>query len=235
MSAGRDRWLRIAAGLTGPRDNAPPLSAGLCSRCVETLSVAGTGITVMASAGVHVSMCASDPTVRRLAELEFTLGNGPAVDAYEGGVPVLEVDLVNAPPTRWAAFAGPAVDSGIRAVFAFPLRLGAARLGALILYQPRPGAMADDTMADALVAAEVITRAVLTMQSGMPEEGLMAELDDGTALHAEVHQASGMVSVQLDVGVGDALARLRARAFALNRPIADVAADVVARRMRFDD
>jgi len=188
----------------------------------------------MAGGGVQVTMCASDPTVRRLAELEFTLGNGPAADAYESGIPVVEVDLVNDPPARWSAFAGPTVDSGIKAVFAFPLRLGAARLGALILYQAHLGAMNDDNYADALVAAEVITRAVLTMQAGMPEEALPAEMADGTALHAEVHQASGMVSVQLDIGVGDALARLRARAFALDRPIVDVAADVVGRRMRFD-
>jgi GAF domain-containing protein len=235
MTVGRDRWWRIATTLAGPRQGGPPLSAGLCSRCVEALSVAGAGITVMASGGAQVSLCASDPTVRQLAELEFTLGHGPAGDAYQGGVPVLEVDLVNAPPMRWAAFTGPALDAGIAAVFAFPLRIGAARLGALILYQTRSGAMADATYADALVAAEVITRAVLTMQAGMPEEALMADLADASALHAEVHQASGMVSVQLGVGVSDALTRLRARAFALDRPIADVAADVVNRRMRFDD
>ncbi|MDQ6614354.1 MAG: hypothetical protein M3083_06330 [Actinomycetota bacterium] len=109
---------------------------------------------------------------RALAELEFTLGNGPASDAHEHGLPVLEVDLVNAPPLRWSAFAGPVVDAGIRAVFAFPLRLGAARLGALILYQVHPGDLGADSYADALISAEINTRAILARQAGNVRGGV---------------------------------------------------------------
>jgi hypothetical protein len=228
---GQERWLRMSRALA----TGHPAAGGLCSACVAALSVSGAGITVMADAGTQVSMCASDATVEALAELEFTLGNGPAVDAHERGVPVLEADLVAAPPARWSAFSGPVIDAGFRAVFAFPLRLGAARLGALTLFQVHPGDLGAERYADALTGSEVITRAILGRQAGMSEEALLAELTDGQAFHAEVHQASGMVSVQLGVGVGDALARLRARAFALDRPIRDVAADVLARRLRFDE
>ncbi len=234
MTLGQDRWSRMAVAFVG-RSDGGPMAAGMCSAAVEMLAVAGAGITVMADGGAQVSLCVSDATVRALAELEFTLGIGPAMDAHERDVPVVEIDLVNRPPARWAGYCGPAVDAGIRAVFAFPLRLGAARLGALILYQDHRGAMGDDSYADALIAAEVITRAVLTRRAGVSGEALMAEMTDGAVLHAEVHQASGMVSVQLDIGVGDALARLRARAFAADRPIGDVAADVVGRRLRFDE
>ena len=52
---------------------------------------------------------------------------------------------------------------------------------------------------------------------------------------AEVHQASGMISVQLNVSLAEALVRLRAHAYAQERPIAEVAADVVARRLRFEE
>ena len=231
MGVGPQRWSRMSRALIGGHLAA----AGLCSACAETLAVSGAGITLIADAGAQVSMCASNDTVRRLAELEFTLGSGPAVDAHDRGVPVLEVDLVGCPPTGWTAFAGPAVDAGIGAIFAFPLRLGAARLGALTLYQDHPGALGDDIYADALIAADVITKAIVTRQAGIPEEALLAELTDEGAFHAEVHQASGMVSVQLAVGVGDALARLRARAFAADRSIREVAGDVVARRLRFDE
>jgi hypothetical protein len=235
MTLGQDRWAQIAGAFVGMRDRGEPMAAQLCSTCVETLAVAGAGITVITGAGAQLSMCASDATVRDLAELELTLGNGPAFDAHERGVPVLEIDLVNRPPSRWAGYCGPAVDAGIRAIFGFPLRLGAARLGALILYQVHPGALGDDSYTDALIATEVITRAVLTRRAGISEEVFMAEMIDGAAFHAEVHQASGMVSVQLGIGVGDALARLQARAFAADRPIVDVAADVVARRLRFNE
>lgn len=231
MGVAQERWLRIVGALA----RGHPAVAGLCGACAATLSVAGATITLISTGGAQVSVCASDSTAKQLVDLEFTLGDGPAVEAHERGVPVIEIDLVRRPPTRWVAFTGPAVDAGIRAVFAFPLRLGAARLGALSLYQVHPGAIGEETYADALLAAEVITRAILARQAGLPEEELMAELADDRAFHAEVHQASGMVSVQLGVDVGDALARLRARAFALDRPIGEVAADVVARRIRFEE
>jgi hypothetical protein len=50
----------------------------------------------------------------------------------------------------------------------------------------------------------------------------------------EIHQATGMISVQLGVGIAEAFSRLRARAFAQGRPLSELAADVVARRRRFD-
>jgi hypothetical protein len=50
-----------------------------------------------------------------------------------------------------------------------------------------------------------------------------------------VHQATGMVKVQLNVGIAEALVRLRAYAYAEERPIEDVARDVVGRRLRFDE
>jgi hypothetical protein len=52
---------------------------------------------------------------------------------------------------------------------------------------------------------------------------------------AEVHQASGVVSVQLEVSVGEALVRLRAHAFATGHPLSEVAAAVVAHRLRLDE
>lgn len=234
MTMGQRRWWRIVSALSGRFDDGDAMS-GLCSACAETLSVAGAGLTIMADSGVQVPMCGSDATAGRLGELEFTLGNGPAFDAHERGVTVVEADLVRRPPTRWAGYVGAAVDAGICAIFAFPLRLGAARLGALTLYQAHPGRLADDVYTDAHVAAEVVTRAVLARQGGLGGETLTADLSAGAALQAEVHQAAGMVSVQLGVGVVDALARLRARAFAADRPLGEVAGDVVARRLRFDE
>jgi GAF domain len=207
----------------------------LCSVCVETLSVTGAGITLMGSDDMPASMGASDPSVERLEELEFTLGQGPWGDAYRQGAPIFETDLLWHPPAAWPAFASCAVDAGLHAVFSFPLQIGVARLGVLALYQERPGALGDDTAADAFVMADVITRTILDMHAGVPEESLMNMVSEEGAYRAEVHQASGMISVQLHVGVGEALALLRARAFALDRRIGDVAADVVSRRLRFDE
>jgi len=235
MTTGQERWLRVTAALSGHRDNHRPVLSELCSVCVETLMVTGAGITLMGSDDTQASMGASDPLVERLEELEFTLGQGPCGDAYRQATPVFETDLLQNPPAAWPAFASYAVEVGLHAVFAFPLQIGAARLGVLALYQRRPGALGDATSADAFVMADVITRTILDMHAGVPEESLMNMMCEEGAYQAEVHQASGMISVQLDVSVGEALALLRARAFALDRRIGDVAADVVARRMRFEE
>ncbi|MHB8466107.1 MAG: GAF and ANTAR domain-containing protein, partial [Acidimicrobiales bacterium] len=157
------------------------------------------------------------------------------VDAYDQGRPVLEPDLAQPRTPRWLAFTGPAVDAGVRAVFGFPLQVGAVRLGALNLYRDRPGPLADEQHADALVMADVAAQALLVMQANAPPGRLAAGLEAGGNFHYVVHQASGMVATQLGVSVGQALIRLRAYAFGNERPLDMVARDVVARALRFDD
>ena len=151
------------------------------------------------------------------------------MDAYHQDRPVLEPDLASPRHARWLAFSGPAIEAGVRAIFGFPLRVGAVRLGALNLYCDQPGALTDDQHADALVMADVAAQAVLVLQANAPPGKLSAELEAGADFHYVVHQASGMVAAQLDVSVGQALIRLRAYAFGNDRPLSEVAEDVVAR------
>ncbi len=237
MNLDSERWSRITAAVAehlGRNGNRPAL-ATLCTACVEILTVSGAGIVLMGSDDREASMGASDPVVARLEELEFTLGHGPGRDAFADGVPVLYADLVREPPAGWAGFTTMAVAAGMRAVFAFPLRIEAARLGGLSLFRDRPGRLSAATYADAFDMADVITRAILARHNGLPDELATTVPRDEGAYRAGVHQASGMISVQLCIGIGDALARLRARAFALDRSIGDVADDVVGRRLRFDE
>jgi hypothetical protein len=132
------------------------------------------------------------------------------------------------------AFAGPAVAAGARAVFGFPLQIGSIRLGALNLYRDAPGPLTDDQFADALVVSSVIARAVLEFEAHTPPGSIPREMEAGSDFRFVVHQASGMASVQLQIGVAEALIRLRAYAFAHERPLNDVAEDVVARRLRIE-
>jgi hypothetical protein len=123
-------------------------------------------------------------------------------------------------------------EAGVRAVFGFPLRMGVARLGAINLYRDRPGPLSDDQHADALVMAGVVAQWVLDVQAGAPDGALAGRLEDGADFHYVVQNAAGMISVQLGVSVTEALIRLRAYAFADNRPLDDVARDIVARALR---
>jgi hypothetical protein len=155
------------------------------------------------------------------------------VDAYQQDRPVLEPDMVDPVFARWLAFTPAAIAAGVRAVFGFPMHVGTVRLGALNLYRDQPGELNDEQHADALVMAGVAARAVLSLQAHAPRGLLAAELEAGSDFRFVVHQASGMVSAQLEVSVGEALVRLRAYAFANDRPLTDIAEEVVARRLRF--
>jgi hypothetical protein len=204
----------------------------LCEVGAAVIGVSGTGIMLMSGDVPRGSLCTTDTVSALIEDLQYTLGEGPCVDAYRDDRVVLEPDLARPATARWPAFSPPAVGAGARAVFGFPLRMGAARLGAVNLYRDRPGPLSDDQHADALALAEVVARWVLDAQAGAPEGTLAATLGDGADFHYVVHNAAGMVSVQLGVSVTEALIRLRAYAFSADRPLTDVARDVVARALR---
>jgi GAF domain-containing protein len=179
------------------------------------------------------SLCTTNSVSNLIDELQFTLGEGPCIDAYHHDRVVLEPDLAHPDTPRWFAFTPRALDAGVRAIFGFPLKQGAARLGALHLYQSQPGHLSDDQHADALVMAEVIAQQVINTQAGALPGSVAEDLEAGADFHSIVHNAAGIVSVQLGVSVTEALVRLRAYAFSENRLVRDVAQDVVTRRLKF--
>lgn len=196
--------------------------------------MSGAGIMLMTDGVAQGSLCTTDATSALVEQTQYTLGEGPCVDAYRQGRPILEPDLAGAGSNRWAAFAEPVVAAGVGAVFGFPVRVGAVRLGALNLYRDRPGDLTDDQHADALVLADVTAEAILLLQASAPVGTLADELARSADFHLVVHQAAGMVAVQLGITVADALVRLRAHAFSVGTPLQQVAEDVVARRLHFD-
>jgi hypothetical protein len=226
-----ERLLRILGLLAGSGVHAG--TTRLCEASAEALVMSGAGIMLMSGDLRSGSVCSSNSVSALIEELQYTLGEGPCVDAYRDDRAVLEPDLADPEMPRWIAFAPPAVAAGARAVFGFPMQVGAVRLGALNIYRDQPGPLTDDQHADALVMADVAAREVLAMQAGAPPGTLATELETGANLRFVVHQASGMVSAQLGVSVTEALIRLRAHAFAHDRLLTDVADDVVARRLRF--
>jgi GAF domain-containing protein len=227
-----DRLLRILERLRAGEGG--PDAARLCEVCADVVSMSGAGVMLMSNDAPRGSICSSNDVSTVIEDLQYTLGEGPCIDAYNSGDPVNEPDLADPEVPRWIAFSPPAVAAGARAVFGFPLRVGAVKIGALNLYRDQPGELTDDQHASALLVADIAARAVLDMQAHAPEGTLATELEGGSNFRFLVHQASGMVSVQLGVSVAEALIRLRAYAFAQNRPIAEVAHDVVARELRLD-
>lgn len=209
--------------------------ARICELSAELTGTSGAGIMLMTNDVARGAVCVTDEVSGALEDLQFTLGEGPCLDAYHQDQPVIEVDLADPCASRWVAFAPRAVALGARAVFCFPLHIGAVRLGALDLYRDRPGPLSDDQHADALTMAGAATRTLLLLQADAPPGEMADDLAAGVNFRLVTHQASGMVSVQLGISVTDALARLRAHAFSTDRSVDDVAQDVVGRRLRFDE
>src|SRR5207244_3593406 len=135
-------------------------AARLCEVSADVVAMNGAGVMLMSGDTPRGSVCSSNAVSSLIEELQYTLGEGPCVDAYHQDRPVLEPDLAQPAPARWLAFTPGALAAGARAVFGFPLQVGAIRLGALNLYRDRPGALSGDQHADALVMAGVAARAV---------------------------------------------------------------------------
>jgi len=222
------RLKSMLVGLERDRVDGTSPGDGLCRAAVELLGVSGAAIMLRRADGPASSFGHTSEAVGEIEDLQFTLGEGPGIDAHASGRPVFEPGLDDLTTTRWPMFAPAAVAAGMRGAFGFPLRVGAVRLGALDLYRERPGMLSGDQVSDATVFAGVITQELLAFQAATAPGAVPREIDYVENLRAQVHQASGMLSQQLDIDILDALVRLRAHAYAEGRPVNDVAADVVA-------
>ncbi|MFI6243038.1 GAF and ANTAR domain-containing protein [Micromonospora sp. NPDC050795] len=233
-----DRFSVIAeliAQQPGDTDDQAGLLRRVCGAAAQALSASGAGVSVMTVDGARGATAASDPLSERFEELQFVLGEGPCIDAFATRRPVLVPDLGESGPgagRRWPFYTPAARQAGLRAVFAFPLQIGAARLGVLDVFRTHIGPLSGTELADALAFAEVTVTTMLDQQ----EDAGIAGLDDADEIgyRSELAQAQGMVMVQLGVTIAEAMVRIRAYAYAEDRRLADVARDVVARRLRFD-
>jgi hypothetical protein len=207
----------------------------LCAIATDISGTSGAGIMVMASSLAQGSLHTSDETSAYLGDLQYTLGEGPAIEVHRQGRAVLEGDLEVPALARWPAFVPLAIQAGARAIFAFPIHIGAVRFGALVLYRRRLGGLENEEYTDSLVMATVIAHTILDLQGDAPSGSVALELEIGANFHFVVHQAAGMTSVQMQIDVAEALVRLRGHAFRTGRSVDEVSQDVVARRLRIGE
>jgi hypothetical protein len=206
----------------------------LCRATAVALSGCGAGLSVMAGGGERGVTTASDAATERLEELQFVLGEGPCIDAFDSRRPVLVPELADGAVGRWPVYTPAVYDGGVRAVFAFPLQIGAARLGVLDMFRTRTGPLTADELGQALTFAEVAVTTLLDGQDDAYPGAAAVGLDEAMDGRAVLFQAQGMVMVQLGVTLAEALTRMRAHAYAENRPLGEVAHDVVGRRIHFE-
>jgi len=224
--------LGIARGI--PDDRA--LAEQICRACVAGLDVDGAAISLRTAGTMRETLYATDPTANLLEELQFSLGEGACMDAARTGRPVLIPDLNDLTDTsRWPIYTAAVTEqAGVGAIFALPLQWATINLGVLDLYRYKAGSLTRAQLLDAISAADTAALMLLGLHTDPdPTTGGEQGWDGSWSNRTEIHQATGMVLSQLGSSATDAFARLRAHAFAEQRPLGDVAADVVARRLRF--
>ena len=240
MTASRSEivWGQLAAH--GAARGARVSVADVCTVAASSAQLDGAWVAAARNGEPDFIMCVTDPVCERLSELQLTLGEGPCHDVLASAAPVLTADLGDAESgRRWPAFTPEARAHGAGAVFVFPLVVGAIRAGVMGLYRRCAGSLTGGQLGDLLILADAAT--LLLLDSHGDGEAADGDWDgrrmDGQApdlaLHrAEIDQATGMLTVQLGVPITEAFARLRAYAYSEDRRLADVAGDIVARRLR---
>jgi hypothetical protein len=206
----------------------------ICRAITSNLPAQGIAVGVMRSDANRETLYASDAVIAEIERRQFSLGEGPVLDAFTSGRPVLVPDIrASGPAGRWPVFAGEAATLPAGALFAFPMRLGAITIGVCEMYLVEPGPLSAPQLTILLRAVDVLTLTVLTLRSDGSADAVDAGwLDGHDGARRAVYQATGMLIAQLGVPAEQAFARLRAHAYLEGRSVEHVAADIVARRLR---
>lgn len=211
----------------------------LCEACVTLLEVDAAAISLIFEGAPSGTFGSSGASARMYDELQFTFGEGPCLDCVAMGSPVLVTDLANVNEVRWPAYGPAMLDHQIRGIFAIPVVLAGAYVGALDLFCAHPGKLPGDHLAGAFVAAELAGIPLLDLM----DSDLQAAVNDPDSnawgefnllSRAEVSQATGMLVAQLNIEPAEALMRLRGHAYATGRSATDVARDILDRRLKLD-
>lgn len=211
-------------------DSPVPVLDRLLRSCCQASGLDGAGVSILSAGGIHEPLYGSNEVASTIERLQVTLGEGPCLDALVTGAPVLVTDLTDPAEVvsgRWPVFRNEATRIGARAIFAFPIRIGAVSLGAVDMYRETAGPLSPPELGYALASVEEVGLAVLEAPD------YYGNADAPTIINMIVHQAAGMAMGQLDCGIEEAMVRLRAASFAESLALTELAADVVKGHRRF--
>lgn len=205
----------------------------LCDPFLAAVPLSGAVVSTLGHPLGSQTVCASSILAARVDEIQIDLGEGPCWEALRTRRPVLEPDLQREGGGGWPGAREALRALDVRALYAFPLFVGQLSVGSVDLYSERGAVLTAEEVAGVTVLAAIAARQVLKRAMdalGDDTEGAA----DGPYSRREMHQASGMVSAQLSIGVNDALVVLRGHAFSTGRSVRDVSAEVVSRRLVFE-
>jgi GAF domain-containing protein len=198
----------------------------LADRCVEVLDVSASGMMLVAPSGELRVMASSSQAMRVLELFEIQSDEGPCLDCFATGEPVLNQDLASA-RARWPRFAAEALDAGFASVQALPMRLRGSVIGALNLFHETPGAMLQEDVDAAQALADVATIAIFQHRAAAESQVLNDQLSSALNSRIVIEQAKGMVAERSHLGMERAFLTLRNHSRNHNMRLADVARKIV--------
>jgi GAF domain-containing protein len=196
----------------------------LAHRSVEALDVAAAGVMLAGPSGVLQVVGSSSETMRILELFELQADEGPCVDCYVNGHPVVNVDL--AADSRWPRFAAEAVAHGFQSVHALPLRLRGRTIGALNMFRTDQGTLDDTDVRSAQALADVATIAVIQHEAAVDAQTLNLQLSQALQSRITIEQAKGKISQAAGLDMDQAFRRLRSHARNHNLHLSHLAADI---------
>ena len=183
---------------------------------LQMLSHHATQLSATHSAAVLLSddqdrlhfMAASDEQVHLLELFQLSIGEGPCLDCFRFGAPVINSDLSRA-RARWPQFAPRATAMGLSSVHAFPLRLRGSVLGTMGLFGEQAVPIEQDTVAVLQAFADVATISILQERTVRRGEVLTTQLQGALNSRVTIEQAKGYIAQQYQVSVDAAFEMLR--------------------------
>jgi GAF domain-containing protein len=198
----------------------------LADRCVEVLDVGAAGLMLVAPDGDLRVMASSSEAMRVLELFELQAHEGPCLDCYRSGRPVVNQDLATV-NGRWPRFAPEALAAGFRSVHALPMRLRGSVIGALNLFHAEAGEMTSPDVEAAQALADVATIAILQHRATLEAQVVNEQLLHALNSRVVIEQAKGMVAERAGLDMEQAFTALRTYARSHNMRLVDVAEAVI--------
>ena len=198
----------------------------LSNRCVEVLDIEAAGIMLVDSGGALRVVTSSSETTRVVELFELQAQEGPCLDAFRTGQPVVDQALAT-DGSRWPRFATVAMAAGFRAADAIPMRLRRQIIGALNLFRTEPGSLNPDDLVVAQALADIATIAILQHRNSLEAHVLNEQLNHALTSRVIIEQAKGMISERHGVDMEHAFTRLRNHARNHNQRLAELASELV--------
>ncbi len=229
MSEGQLEVLtRLARTVAGSAPDVP-LPLRMCHACVSILGVDGGSLTVAFEGAERVTLCSTNRWAAELEDLQEVIGEGPSYAAYEERA--IMTLLVGRDDGRWPLFSDGLRDTFAgRFIYAVPIMPGPQTMGVATFHQNRPTALlVDDATGQLLINAVGVA---LARDPDLLDDERLAKANSWNS-RARVNQAVGMVMGQLHLSPDDALALLRAHAYAHGRTLVEISDQIIARRLDF--